>query len=120
MTQRQTERAAQAVRGAPKWLTSAADDAAECRTHWLAQPSVPRLLATGKTFDAVVVADELGIRALDGYRRITAPALPTVIDHKTRKVAFLIASCGAQFFADRSLRCTGALRTGTSPSGTTS
>jgi hypothetical protein len=100
MTQRQTESLAQAVRGAPQWLTSAAESPIECRTHWLAQPSVPQLLGTGATFDAVVVADDLGVYALEGYRQISSPALPAVIDHRARKVAFLVASCGADFFAD--------------------
>lgn len=100
MTQHQTARvSAQAARGAPRWLTAAADSPAECRTQWLAQPTVPRLLATGKTFDAVVVADELGIHTLEAYRQITAPPLPAVIDHHARKVAFLIASCGPDLLA---------------------
>ncbi|WP_436788588.1 hypothetical protein [Yinghuangia sp. YIM S10712] len=99
MTQRQTARLAQAIQGAPRWLAKAADDPAEYRTLWLAEPAAPQLLATGRTFDAVVVTDELGVRTLEAYHRIAAPALPAVIDHRSRKVAFLIASCGREFFA---------------------
>lgn len=99
MTQRQTARLVHALQGAPRWLAKAADEPHEYRAHWLVDPAAPQLLATGKTFDAIVVPDELGLRTLESYCRITAPPLPAVIDHRSRKVAFLIASCGADFFA---------------------
>ncbi|MFE2868079.1 hypothetical protein [Embleya sp. NPDC059259] len=62
-------------------------------------PRGPRLWATGHVFDAVVVADRLGIEAVDWYRRLGSQAPPSAIDHRARKVAFLIAPVGEPFFA---------------------
>ncbi|GAA4983342.1 hypothetical protein GCM10023205_61410 [Yinghuangia aomiensis] len=99
MTKRHITRAPSVSGGPPRWLTAAADDPAEVRAHWRDEPSEPRLLSTGRTFDAVVVSDDLGVRTLEGYRAFAAPPLPTVIDHRTRKVAFLIAPHGLDFWA---------------------
>jgi hypothetical protein len=59
----------------------------------------PRLWATGHVFDAVIVEDRLGIEAVDWYRRLGSEAPPSAIDHRARKVAFLIAPVGEPFFA---------------------
>lgn len=64
-----------------------------------ANPRQPRLWAAGHVFDAVIVTDRIGIEAVDWYRRLGCEVPPAVIDHRSRRVAFLIAPVGAAFFA---------------------
>ncbi|MYW01475.1 hypothetical protein [Streptomyces sp. SID3343] len=76
------------------WLLAAISNA-EAAQH----PREPRVWAAGHVFDAVVVADRLGVEAVDWYRRLGTEAPPCAIDHYARKVAFLIAPVGEPFFA---------------------
>ncbi|WP_439675967.1 hypothetical protein [Embleya sp. MST-111070] len=84
----------QASESAGGWLLAALGTSAGT-----GHPRAPRLWATGHVVDAVIVADRLGIEAVDWYRRLGSLAPPSVIDHQARKVAFLIAPVGEPFFA---------------------
>ncbi|WP_406297745.1 hypothetical protein OG948_19395 [Embleya sp. NBC_00888] len=84
----------QASESAGAWLLAAMGN-----SDGTEHPRGPRLWATGHVFDAVVVADRLGIEAVDWYRRLGSQAPPSAIDHRARKVAFLVAPVGEPFFA---------------------
>ncbi|MFI1585207.1 hypothetical protein [Embleya sp. NPDC020630] len=84
----------QASESAGAWLLAAMGN-----SDGTEYPRGPRLWAAGHVFDAVVVADRLGIEAVDWYRRLGSQAPPSAIDHRARKVAFLVAPVGEPFFA---------------------
>lgn len=80
------------------WLCEAADDPSACLTAWASDPRAPYPLPTGRTFDVVSVDQRLGLEALGQLLHRGLPIGPTVLDHRARRMGFLLAPRSRQAF----------------------
>ncbi|MGW0996445.1 bifunctional DNA primase/polymerase [Streptomyces sp. NPDC002523] len=90
------------------WLSEAADDPSACLTTWASDPRTPYVLPTGRVFDVVSVDERVGIEAFDQLLRRGMPFGPIVMDHRARRMGFLLASKSRQEFARQLARGEGA------------
>lgn len=81
-----------------EWLSAAADDPVMCRAVWEDDPRTPCMLPTGRLFDVVTIEQRTGLETFDQLVRRGLPFGPVVVDHKARRVGFLLNSRSQERF----------------------
>lgn len=80
----------------PDWATQASGSAAAVRRMWRQQPRASVLLATGRTFDAIDVAEGAGFHALARMERMELPLGPVISTPARRMVFFVLPGASAK------------------------
>lgn len=80
------------------WLLQCAINQATAVRVWQDDPAAPLTMATGRSFDAAVVSDRLGLEAIDLIRRHALPFTPATLDVRARKIALLLPPRSGRVF----------------------
>ncbi|MBC3843594.1 hypothetical protein GXW82_35470 [Streptacidiphilus sp. 4-A2] len=72
------------------WLLQCAINQATAVQLWQDDPAAPLTMATGRSFDAVVLSDRLGLETIDLISKHTLPFTPAMLDVRARKIALLL------------------------------
>ncbi|WP_461019763.1 bifunctional DNA primase/polymerase [Streptomyces daliensis] len=85
------------------WLSASAEDPAECRATWAADPRSPYALPTGHYFDVVAIEQRVGLETFDQLARRAMPLGPVMADWASRLTGFFLPS-GMQATFDGMMR----------------